>query len=216
MNVDVSIFASQSYGLGSGSGASLHLEKKSSLSIVNTCGLGRTRFAYESVGDVIPIRVYFDDGGSLERHANSATWEFVKDSVRMPWHGEVYVNDQEAIISSGAVADLLKLDGSHIRYLNDKIVMLVTMCGDVFEIEYDGDQLSEIKLNGRSYVQLRKGKWQLVGTKKRVYGLPKVSVHGISFDAQAKHGYLDRYLTNGNLTTMRNGMCKFTFGAARI
>ena len=216
MNVDVSIFASQTYAFENSSSANLHLARKSSLSSIATCGLGRTRFAYESVGDVIPIKVYFEDGSSLQRQAKSASWEFVEDCVRMPWHGEVYTNDQEALISSGAVADLLKIDGSHIRYLHDKIAMLVTMCGDVFEIDYDGDKLSEVKLNGKLYIQLKKGKWQLAGAKKRIYGLPKINVHGFSFDAQEKHGYLDKYLTNGNLTTMRNGMCKFTFGAARI
>lgn len=134
----------------------------------------------------------------------------------MPWHGEVYVNEREAIIMAGAVADLFKLDGSHIRYLDDKIVMLVTMCGDVFEINYVDKILRQVKLNGESYVQWTNGEWQLAGSKKPVYGVPDVNAHGFSFDAREKHGYFDKYLTNGNLTTMRDGRCKFTFGVARI
>jgi hypothetical protein len=216
MSVDLPIFESQIYYCDNGSSASLHLINLSALSEIVTCGLGRTRFVYGFVGGVTPITVYFEDGGSLQRQSSSASWEFVKGGVRMPWHGEVYVSDKEAIISSGAVADLLKLDGSHIRYLNDKIVMLVTTCGDVFEIDYLDEKISEVKLNGKSYIQLIRGKWKLVDAKKPVYGLPSVSVHGFFFDAQEKHKYLDKYLTNGNLTTMRNGMCKFTFGAARV
>ncbi len=69
--------------------ADLHRASKRSLSEINTCGLGRTRFIYESVGDVVPTRVYFADGGTLERQANWTSWEFVKDGVRMPWHGDV-------------------------------------------------------------------------------------------------------------------------------
>ncbi len=216
MSVDFSIFMSQSYSSENSCSANFYHGGKRALSEVNTCGLGRTRFVYEMFGGVTPVKVYFEDGSSLERQSSSTAWEFVNDSVRMPWHGDVYVDDQEAIISSGAVADLLKLDGSHIRFLNDKIVMFVTMCGDVFEIDYVDNKIFEVKLNGKSYVQLIKGKWKLVGAKKPIYGLPRVSVHGFSFDAQEKHRYLDKYLTNGNLTTMRNGMCKFTFGAARI
>ncbi len=210
------MFASQSCAVYNNSNAKFYQANKRALSEITTCGLGRTRFSYELVGDVIPIKVHFEDGSSLQRQAKSTSWKFVKDCVGMPWHGEVYVSDQEAIISSGAVVDLLKLDGSHIRFLSDKIVMLVTMCGDVFEIDYDGERLREVKLNGQTYIQLRKNKWQLAGVKKPVYGLPKVSVHGFSFDAQEKHGYLDKYFTNGNLKAMRDGMCKFTFGAARI
>ncbi len=216
MSVDFSIFASQSCACESGSSANLYPIKKSALSEIYTCGLGRTRFVYELNGGVAPIKVYFADGSALERQSKSTTWEFVKDCARMPWRGEVYVSDQEAIISSGAVADLLKLDGSHIRYLNDKLVMLVTTCGDVFEIDYLDGKISDVKLNGKSYIQLIRGKWKLVDAKKPVYGLPSVSVYGFFFDAQEKHKYLDKYLTNGNLMTMRNGMCKFTFGAARV
>lgn len=216
MSVDFSVFASQNYAIADGGSASLHQRNKRSLSDVVTCGLGRTRFVYDMFGGTTPVIVYFGDGSSLVRQSGSTEWEFVKDSVRMPWHGEVYVDEQEAIISSGAVADLLKIDGSHIRYLNDKIVMLVTMCGDVFEINYIDQKISEVKLNGKSYIQLKKNKWKLASPAKPIYGLPQVSVHGFFFDAQEEYRYLDKYLTNGNLTTMRNGMCKFTFGAARI
>ncbi len=183
---------------------------------IATCGIGRTVFSFESDGDVIPRMVYFEDGSSLRRQGTSTSWLFVKDCVEMPWHGEVYVNDQKAIISAGAVADLFNLDGSHIRYLNDKIVMLVTMCGDVFEFDYADEILRTVELNGKSYIQWRHGKWQLASTKIQVCGVPEVSVRGFSFDARVMHGYFDKYLTNGNLTTMRDGVCKFTFGAARI
>ncbi len=160
--------------------------------------------------------MYFANGSILQRHSDAKSWTLIEGNVKTPWHGEVYVTDQEAIISSGAVADLFKLDGSHIRYLNGQIVMIVTMCGDVFEFEYEGKTLSEVKLDSQPYIQHKKGKWQLAGARKTIYGVPHVSVHGFSFDAQEKHRYLDRYLTNGNLTTMRDGMYKFTFGAARV
>lgn len=216
MNVDVSIFANQCRQYTSGRADDLQLAGKSDSLEITTCGIGRTLFSFESLGDVIPIKVHFEDGGCLTRQTESTEWVFVKDGVKMPWHDEVFVRDREAIISAGAVADLFKLDGSHIRYLDDKIVMVVTMCGDVFEIEYVDKVIKEVRLNGEPYIRWKNNQWRLAGAKKPVYGVLEVSVHGLIFDARETHGYFDKYLTNGNLTTMRDGRCKFTFGVARF
>ncbi|MBX9952968.1 MAG: hypothetical protein K2Y39_27590 [Candidatus Obscuribacterales bacterium] len=189
--------------------------KKSVLIEFTTCGIGRTRFLFETYGDSVPLTVIFEDGSSLQRQPATNTWFFAKDCIKSPWHGEVFVNDNEAIIIAGAVADIFKIDGSHIRFLNDKIVLLVTMCGDVFEIDYSGAEINDVRLNGLPYLRRINGGWELLGTERPILGVPEISMDGFSFDAIDSHKYFDKYLTSGNLTTMRDGKCKFSFGVAR-
>ena len=186
------------------------------ISELATLGLGRVKFFYETTDDSTPSLVIFANGSRLVRMPYSQNWVFMSSSGEMPWNGHIFVDDKQAVFEAGAAIDILRLDGAQIRYLGDKIVMLITMCGDVFEFEYSGDKIKEVKLDGKAFIQLRNSKWHLVGSKNEIHGVPKVSEHGFLFDAEQEFGYSINYQPNGNLTTMHNGKHKFVFGAARF